>query len=187
MIRHKSLTQRWPGSTKARSIPALVMSVSIHSVLVVLVVVGLSGRPATESHDSRREPGIIGSADHGRASGVAVAIAPPPAGPSLNAADGARYVGRYRRPTPTQGTSVLQVNLINDGDTEPHWALTVFDGQGPVQTLTLVARDTFAFQLAPKQRVVFRRLSDSITAIPVRRGRDTTWVERVASDPPPPN
>jgi hypothetical protein len=166
--------------------PALVTSVSIHGVLVALVVVGVSGRSGTDSRDSRPEPGIVGSADHGRASGVAAAIAPPRAGPSLSAADGARYVGRYRRPTPSQGSSWLQVDLVNDGDSEPHWALTVVDSQGPVQKLTLVARDTFAFQLAPRQRVVFRRLSDSITAISVRRGRDTTWAERVASDPQPP-
>lgn len=78
---------------------------------------------------------------------------------------------------------MLQVDIVNDGESEPHWALTLFDGNGPVHKLTLVARDTFAFQLAPKQLVVFRRLNDSITAISIRRGRDTTWAERVASAP----
>lgn len=159
----------------------------LHGVLVVLVVVVASGRAATDSRDSGPEPGLIGSADRGRAGGVAVTIAAPPAGPSLDPAEGARYAGRYRRPTPIQGSAVLQLELVNDGHTEPHWALTLFGGQGPVEKLTWVARDTFAFQLAPRQRVVFRRLGDSVTAISVRRGRDTTWAERIAAEPPPPH
>ena len=52
------------------------------------------------------------------------------------------------------------------------------DGEGPVQKLVPIAGDTFALQLAPRQRVVFRRLGDSISAVSVRRGRDTTWAER---------
>jgi hypothetical protein len=78
------------------------------------------------------------------------------------------------------------VELVNDGDAEPHWALTVSEGQGPVQKLTSIARDTFAFQLAPRQRVLFLRLGDSITAISVRRGRDTMWAGRIAPEPQPP-
>jgi hypothetical protein len=178
MMRNDWLTKRLPRSNKTRSLPALVTSVSIHGVLVALVVAGVSSGTATDSRDSRPKPGIIGSGDYARGSGVAGAITPPPSGPSLSAIDGARYVGRYLRPTPSQGLSTIQVGLINDGDVEPHWTLIVTDGRGPVQKLRLVARDTFALQLAPKQRVVFRRRGDSITAMSLRRGRDTTWALR---------
>lgn len=186
MMRNDWLTQRLPRSTRTRSIPALVTSVSIHGVLVALVVVGVSRGPATDARDSRPKPGIIGSADDARGSGVAGALTPPPTGPSLSPIDGARYVGRYLRPTPSQGISMIQVGLVNDGEAEPHWALIVMDGDGPVQKLVLIASDTFALQLAPRQRVVFRRLGDSISAISVRRGRDTTWAERAPSDRQPP-
>ena len=81
---------------------------------------------------------------------------------------------------------MMQVGLINDGDVEPHWTLIVMDGDGPVQKLVWMAGDTFALQLAPQQRVVFRRLGDSVSAISLRRGRDTTWAERVPSDRQPP-
>jgi len=176
MMRNDWLTKRVPRSTKTRSIRALVTSVSIHGVLVALVVAGVSRGPATDSRDSRPKPGIIGSADYG--SGAAGAITPPPSGPSLSPIDGARYVGRYLRPTPGQGLSMIQVGLINDGDVEPHWTLIVMDGAGPVQKLVWIAGDTFVLQLAPRQRVVFRRLGDSISAISLRRGRDTAWAER---------
>lgn len=187
MMRSDWLTRRLPRSTKARFIPALVTSVSIHGVLLALVVAGVSRSHATDSRDSRPKPGIIGSADDASGSGLAGAIRPPPSGPSLSAIDGARYVGRYLRPTPRQGISMIQVGLINDGEGEPHWTLIVMDGDGPVQKLVLIAGDTFALQLAPRQRVVFRRLGDSISAMSVRRGRDTTWAERAPSDWQPPD
>ncbi len=169
-----------------RTIPALLTSVSIHGVLVALVVVGVSRGSTTHSRDARPKPGIIGSTDDARGSGVAGAITPPPSGPSLSPIDGARYVGRYLRPTPSQGISMIQVGLVNDGEAEPHWALIVMDGDGPVQKLVFIAGDTFALQLAPRQRVVFRRLGGSISAISVRRGGDTTWAERAPSDRQPP-
>jgi hypothetical protein len=180
MIVRGSRTGPSVDTSKPRSIPALLVSVTIHLVLVAVVVAGAYGRSSSES---RPEPGIVGSADHGTAGGVATAIAAPPTGPSLNPADGARYVGHYSRSNATRASSVLQVDLVNDGESEPHWALTLFEGQGPVHKLTVVARDTFAFQLAPKQFVVFRRVNDSITAISIRRRRDTSWAERVASAP----
>ena len=78
---------------------------------------------------------------------------------------------------------MIQVGLVNDGDVEPHWTLIVLNGDGSVEKLVLVARDTFALQLAPKQRVVFRRLGDSVDAISIRHVRDTTWAERAPTDP----
>jgi hypothetical protein len=186
-MRNDSPTQRLLRSTRARSIPALVTSVSIHGVLVALVVAGVSHGSGTDSRDSRPKPGIIGSADYASGSGVGGAITPPPSGPSLNVIDGARYVGHYLRLSEGRGASLVQVTLVNDGDAEPHWALVVMDGTGPVQKLVVLARDTFALQLAPKQRVVFRRLGDSISAVSVHRGRDTTWAERTASDRQPPD
>ena len=178
MMRNDWPTKRLPRSISTRSMPALVTSVSIHGVLVLLVLAGVASGPAAASRDSPPKPGIIGSADSATGGGVAGAITPPHSGPSLSPIDGARYVGRYLRPTPSQGRSMIQVGLINDGEVEPHWTLIVMDGEGPVQKLVPIAGDTFALQLAPRQRVVFRRLGDSISAVSVRRGRDTTWAER---------
>ena len=166
-----------------QSVPALLISLTIHAALVGLVVVGVYVSGATEPDRSQPKPGIVGSADRGTGGGVSAAIAAPPAGPSLDRTDGARYVGRYKHPDGKRGSSVLHVDLINDGEGEPHWALTIVEGPGPVHKLTFVARDTFAFQLAPKRRVIFRRIDDSITAVSVRRGRDTTLAARVAVAP----
>jgi hypothetical protein len=74
------------------------------------------------------------------------------------------------------------VGLINDGEVEPHWTLIVLEGEGPVQKLVWITGDTFGLQLAPRQRVVFRRVGDSVSAVSVRRGRDTTWAQRAATD-----
>ena len=136
---------------------------------------------------SGREPGVVGSASRGDASGTGPGIAAPPAGPSLDRVDGGRYVGRYQHPGRDRESSLLLVALVNDGESEPHWALTIVEGQGQVQKLIVVARDTFAFQLAPKQRVIFRRMGDSITAVSVRRGRDTTWAARLTLAHQPPD
>lgn len=168
---------------KVQSMPALLISVGIHAALVALVVASVFVGGATDSSGSGRAPGIVGSAAQGSAGGAAASIAAPHAGPSLDRTDGARYVGRYERANGERGSSVFQVELVNDGESEPHWALTLVDGQGPVQKLILVARDTFAFQLSPRQQVIFRRADDSVTAASVRRGRDTTWASRVAFSP----
>lgn len=145
-------------------------------VLIALIVTGLVGH-GKDSNDANTTQGVIGSTDYDRGSGVAGALTPPLPGPSLDPVDAGRYVGRYRRTT-SEGTHTIEVGLINDGDVEPHWTLIVLDGAGPVQKLVPVAGDTFALQLAPRQRVLFRRLGDSVSAVSVRRGRDTTWVER---------
>jgi hypothetical protein len=81
---------------------------------------------------------------------------------------------------------MIQVGLINDGEVEPHWTLILIDGDGPVQKLIPLARDTFSLQLAPRQRVVFRRLGDSVSAVSVRPDRDTTWAERAPAHWPTP-
>jgi len=172
------LKRRLPRLTKTRSIPALAISIAIHGALLALILAGVSRGPSNDLRDSQPRAGIVGSADHGNTGGIGGAIAAPPSGPSLSVTDGAQYVGQYLRQTQSEGSSLIRVDLINDGEAEPHWALIVTDGDRPVQKLVLIARDTFALQLAPKQRVVFRRLGDSITAMSVRRGRDTTWAER---------
>lgn len=164
---------------KGRWLPAVLTSVGIHGVLVVLVVAaGIAGHRS----DARDQAGVIGSADRGSGSGAGGAISPPPAGPSLSEIEGARYVGRYLRAATTPANAEIEVGLINDGEVEPHWTLMLREGYLPVQKLVPVTRDTFAFQLAPRQRVVFRRVGDSVTAISVRRGRDTTWAERAVPE-----
>lgn len=105
-------------------------------------------------------------------------VAAPPVGPSLRPDEAAGYVGRYVWRSSSLGTRILDVHLINDGETE-HWSLAVVENQGPLRTLIPVAPDSFAFQLAPEQKVLFRRVGDSVTSVSIRRGRDTTWADRV--------
>jgi hypothetical protein len=180
MTRNDWLAKRLRRPTRTGSIPALVASVSIHGVLVALIVAGVASSTA-DSPDAAPRPGIIGNEDYASGRGAGGAITPPASGPSLDPVEGARYVGHYLRPTPGQASAMLKVGLINDGEAEPHWTLTVVDGGGPMQKLVPITRDTFALQLAPRQRVVFRRLGDSVTAMSVRRGGDTTWAARVPS------
>ena len=112
-----------------------------------------------------------------------MSIAAPRVGPSLDPELGAQYVGRYLWRSPTQGDRLILVQLINDGETV-HWSLAVVENQGPLRTLVPVTRDTFVFQLAPEQEVLFRRIGDSVTSMSIRRGRDTSWAQRTTEVAP---
>lgn len=161
---------------------ALGVSVGIHAALVAIVIVGVAGHSLMQSRTSQPQAGIIGSESRNGTGGL-MSVAAPPVGPSLDPELGAQYVGRYLWSSPTQGVRLLQVQLINDGETV-HWSLAVVENQGPLRTLVAVAQDTFVFQLAPKQRVLFRRIGDSVTSMSIRRGRDTSWAERAAEVAP---
>lgn len=149
----------------------------IHAAVLAVAIVGVAGHSLAKSRASRSEVGIIGSETRVGTGGLR-SVAAPPAGPSLSPELGAKYVGRYEWRSSDQGTRNLEVHLINDGETE-HWSLAVVENQGSLRTLNAVARDSFVFQLAPEQRVLFRRVGDSVTSISIRRGRDTSWAERV--------
>lgn len=149
----------------------------IHAAVMAIVIVGVAGHSLAKSRASRPQSGIVGSEPREGTSGLR-SVAAPPVGPSLSPELGAKYVGRYEWGSANQGTRILEVHLINDGETE-HWSLAVVENQGPLRTLNAVARDSFVFQLAREQKVLFRRVGDSVTSISIRRGRDTSWAERV--------
>lgn len=155
---------------------AFGVSVGLHATVAALVVIAYAGRSVMQSRATRSHAGIVGDEARTGTGGV-LPVAAPAAGPSLHPELGARYVGRYVWKSPTRAMRVLDVRLINDGETE-HWSLAVVEDQGPLRTLVVVARDTFEFQLAPAQKVLFRRVGDSVTAVSIRRGRDTSWGER---------
>jgi hypothetical protein len=156
---------------------AFGLSIGIHAALAAIVIVGVAGRSLMQSRTSQPQAGIIGSESRNGTGGL-MSVAAPPVGPSLDPQLGAQYVGRYLWSSPTQGVSPLQVQLINDGETV-HWSLAVVENERILRTLVAVAKDTFVFQLAPEQKVVFRRIGDSVTSMSIRRGRDTSWAERV--------
>ena len=167
-------TRRLPTKSYARALGA---SVGIHVALVAIVVVGgVAGHSLAKSRASQPQTGIVGGEQRDGTSGIG-SVAAPPVGPSLSPELGARYVGRYEWRPSNQGNRIIEVRLINDGETE-HWSLAVVEHQGPLRTLNAVARDSFVFRLAPEQRVLFRRVGDSVTSISIRRGRDTSWAER---------
>jgi hypothetical protein len=165
-------TRRLPPRSYAK---AFGLSVGVHVGLAAIVIIGVAGHSLLPPRASRPQPGIVGSEPRNGTGGV-MSVAAPPVGPSLNPELGRQYIGRYLWRSP-RGVRVLDVGLINDGETE-HWSLAVVENQGPVRTLVIVAQDSFAFQLAPEQRVLFRRVGDSVTSISIRRGRDTSWAER---------
>ena len=167
-------TRRLPSRSYAK---AFGVSVGIHAAVMAIAIVGVAGHSLARSRASRPQSGIVGSEPREGTSGLR-SVAAPPVGPSLSPELGAKYVGRYEWRSSNQGTRILEVHLINDGETE-HWSLAVVENQGPLRTLNAVARDSFVFQLAREQRVLFRRVGDSVTAISIRRGRDTSWAERV--------
>ena len=163
--------------TKGAYAKALGASIGIHLALVAIAVGGVAGHSLMKSRASQPQPGIVGSEQRNGTIGLG-SVAAPPVGPSLSPELGARYVGRYLWRSSAQGIRVLEVHLINDGEPE-HWSLAVVENQGPLRTLNAVAPDSFAFQLAPEQKVFFRRVDDSVTSVSIRRGRDTSWAERV--------
>jgi hypothetical protein len=173
-------TRRLPSKSYAK---AFGISVGIHGALLAIVVLGFAGHSLIQSRNP--QAGTIGNAPRNGTGGL-VSVAAPPAGPSLNPDSAAGYVGRYSWNSPGQAMRVFDVQLINDGETV-HWSLAIVENQGTLRTLVPVARDTFAFQLAPEHKVLFRRVGGSVTSLTIRRGRDTTWAERAAEVRLPPN
>jgi hypothetical protein len=169
-------TGRTPIKASAK---AVGISVGVHAAVVATLVIGVAGHSLAKSRASRPQPGIVGNESQEATSGVG-SVAAPAVGPSLSPELGAQFVGRYQWPSSAQEARFAEVRLINDGETV-HWSLAVIEGQGPLRTLNAIAQDTFAFQLAPAQRVVFRRVGDSVTSISIRRGRDTSWAARVTA------
>ena len=161
-----------------QSVPALLVSVGLHALIVVLAFSLPRQRSTIGPSIIRDKAGVIGNQNQQATGGGATAIAPPLSGPSLDPAAAAEFLGRYRYQAPGPIEPSFDIRLINDGEME-HWSLAIVEDRAQLSVLVPVAPDTFVFQLAPKQRVVFRRSGDSVTAVSLRRTRDTSWAVKI--------